>query len=301
MKFSLVFDTSGDHIDFDVVHNADILQYLVESSTTEQCNEFGDGGHIAKDVDRLLTDLRRALTLTNAHLYDLCGLKFAEHTDLLRYLDQGVLNQQHENWVDSQKIVIDIDRLRFCSAPAASRLGWQLHDQYSDDIRQISLAEAMSKLGYIWPYEEVNMTVHRLEAFWRTNIEYKSKKKWEVFTNPFRDTMISNNDIVNFSLGYTYVGRQYYDKWRHWDTELACHDHYNYETLEFAFQVNLDRPQTISYSPEFVTWCQQQKVPTITTQIPIANAIDIADNLTHYRTILYTNSVSGNVARLVIN
>lgn len=301
MKFSLVFEGTGDEILFDVVYNADILEYFVDQSTKNNCNSFTDDHATGNTVDRLLNELHNSLSLTNSISYNLCGLKFPENDNRLDYLDQRFLNRQHEQWVLSQYQEIDIDDLRLSSNKEASKLGWKLHEQYPDDIRKVRLAEAMIKLGYIFPYEEVNLTVHRLEGYFAKNIEYKSELKWQVFENPFKNTMISNNDIVNFSFGYTYVGRQYYNKWQYYDTDLECVDHYNYETLEYAFQINLDRPQTIPYSKEFLDWCQSRGVPPISTQIPIANMVDLERNLKHYRTILYKNSVAGNRASIKIH
>ena len=156
----------------------------------------------------------------------------------------------------------------------------------------------MIKLGYIHAYEEVNMTVHRLENFLVNDFEFKADRKWQGFDNPFVDQIESTNDVVNFSFGYTYVGRQYYKKWKFFDTELDCTDHYNYETLEWAFQVNLGRPETVAYSPEFQQWCQRHSIPQMTTQLPIANVIDLDKNLHYYRTILYKNSQQNNRASL---
>jgi hypothetical protein len=113
--------------------------------------------------------------------------------------------------------------------------------------------------------------------------------------------MISNNDVVNLSFGYTYVGRQFYNKWQYWDTDLEFVDHYNYETLEYAFQLNLARPQTIPYSKEFIHWQHQKGVKAITTQIPIANIIDLGKNLKYYRTMLYKNSKAKNRATLLLH
>jgi hypothetical protein len=110
---------------------------------------------------------------------------------------------------------------------------------------------------------------------------------------------VSNNDIVNFSFGYTYVGRQYYDKWQFFDTELECNDHYNYETLEWAFQINLDRPQTIPFSKEFLLWSEQKQVKPISRQIPIGNVINLEKDLHKYRKMLYTNSKNNNQVKLL--
>lgn len=301
MNFSLVFDNSNDSIEFDVVNNDDILGYFVEKCNQTNQNSFTDDKKVASPVDGLLNQLHTALTLSNSVTGPLCNLRFPECNNLLDYFDQAFLNKQHEQWVFSQQKEIDIDQLRFSENTETSRLGWQLHEVYPDDERKIKLAPAMIKLGYIFPYEEVNMTVHRLENFFARPIEYKADAKWEVFNNPFLDTMISNNDVVNFSLGYTYVGRQYYNKWQFFDTDLSCTDHYNYETFEYAFQVNLARPQTIPYSKEFLAWSDLNKVPAVSTQIPIANMVDIEKHLTYYRTVIYKNSKAGNRARISIH
>jgi hypothetical protein len=113
--------------------------------------------------------------------------------------------------------------------------------------------------------------------------------------------MISNNDVVNFSFGYTYVGRQYYNKFEYFDLDLEFNDHYNYETLEYSFQLNMSKPQTIPYSKDFLEWANVRGVRPITTQIPIANCVDIDKNLFEYRKILYRNSRDNNRARIVLN
>jgi hypothetical protein len=300
MKFSLVFENSNDSIEFNVINNADILEYFVQQSNANHCNSFIDN-QIFVQIDKLVNEIHSAVSLANSVMSPLCNTRFKENNNLLDYLDQSFLNKQHEEWVFSQQQVICIDDLKYSTDKKTSELGWKLHNMYPDDICNILLAEAMIKLGFIFPYEEVNMTVHRLETFFTKKIEFQSETKWQVFDNPFLDNMISNNDVVNFSFGYTYVGRQYYDKWQHWDSELACQDHYNYETLEYAFQLNLSRPQTIPYSKEFIEWCQHKNVPPIACQIPIANMVDIEKNLKYYRTILYRNSKDKNRATLIIH
>lgn len=301
MKFSIVFDGSNDSIDFDVLYNGDLLIYMVEQANNERCNSYSDDGVLSKAVTRCINDINNSVSLSNSILSQLGIDHFPVRNDLLDYLDQRTLNALHTQWVQSQDLLFDIDKLRFSDILQQSQLGWRLHDLYPDNIRSVKLAEVMTKLGYLAPYEDVNMSVHRLEMYLAKKIEYKSANKWAVFENPFKDTMISNNDSVTFSFGYTYVGRQLYNKWQYWDTELEFNDHYNYETLEHAFQISLDRPQTIPYSKEFLEWCNQHNVHPVTTQIPIANAVDIERNLTYYRTILYKNSLAGNSVRIIIH
>jgi hypothetical protein len=175
-----------------------------------------------------------------------------------------------------------------------------LHELYPDEIRLVKTAPAMEKLGYIYPYREVNIGVHRLENSF-TDMEFKADEKWAVFDNPFLDTMVSNNDTVNFSFGYTYVGRQYYNKFKHFDSNLKCPDHYNYETLEFAFQLNLLRPETIPFSKEAISWAHSQNVKLVAEQIPIANIVDLEPKLFEYRKMLYRNSRDNNRAQIILH
>lgn len=283
MRFSLNFNNSGDCIKFETVANEDLLEFFINKADLHGHNSFTDDRSIQKELDRLLTECHWALSKTNEVLYDLYGKNFPQQDLLLEYLDQKHLNRQHALWVKSQQHEINIDQLRRSENSAQSCLGEKLHDLYPDHIRKITLAEAMIKLGYIFPYEEVNLTVHRLENFFARKIEFRADAKWEVFDNPYHDSMISTNDVVNLCFGYTYVGRQYYDKWQYFDTDLECDDHYNYEKLEWAFQINLDRPQTIPYSPEFLSWCELKGVRPITTQLPIANIVDLEKNLSYYK------------------
>jgi len=294
MKFNLVFNNSGDCLPFECVYNADLLQHFVDVCNQRRVNHFSDRGQIAKTVGSLLNDTHNALTLTNSALGNFGIQGFDECNDRRDYLSQGFLNKQHERWVNSQHIKINIDHLRYHQDKQISAAGWRMHEQLPDDVRDLPLAVIMTKAGMIWPYEEVNMTVHRLESFFSRNIEFQSDQKWAVFDNPYLDHFVSNNDQVNFAFAYTYVGRQHFDKWKNFDTELQCLDYYNFEKLEFAFQINLARPETIPFSPEFLSWCAEKNVRPITTQIPIGNVIDLEKNLTHYRQMLYNNSAANN-------
>ena len=251
--------------------------------------------------DLKTTHLHWAISKTNEVLYDLIGISFDQHTDLEQYLDQDFLNKTHCDWVFSQQKVVDIDKLRSSTNTAEARIGYRLHDMYPDEIRFPKIAAVLEKLGYIYPYEEVNMGVHRLEnLFNRNNLEFRANKKWQVFDNPFKDSIITNNDVVNFSFGYTYVGRQYYNKFTNFDSNLKYSDHYNYEQLEFAFQLNLQRPQTIPYSKEVLDWADQQGIKLVSEQIPIANLENLEEKLFDYRKILYRNSKSNNQAKIFI-
>jgi len=300
MKFSLVFENSGDSIPFTVVENLDLFDFFVKKINSESKNVFDNNFQLSKEIDKKLNDINWSLSKTNEVLYSLINQSFEQKDKLVDYLNQDFLNKTHCDWVFSQKKLVDINAMRFSNQHDIAAIGNKLHEVYPDEIRIITIAEALTKLGYIYPYEEVNMSVHRLEScFKKNNLEFSGKSKWEVFDNPFKDSIVSNNNIVNFSFGYTYVGRQFYNKYEYFDTELVYNDHYNYETLEYSFQISLDKPQTIPFSKEFLVWCQEQNVNPISTQIPLANIIDLEKNLFEYRKILYRNSKQNNQTSII--
>jgi hypothetical protein len=298
MNFSLVFDNSGDTLPFEVKYNHELFEFFINHTNKKLQNAFSNDRELCKNIDPKLTHLHWAISKTNEIFYELTGQSFNQQTDLENYLDQVFLNKEHSKWVFSHYHDINIDTLRFSSNMCQAMLGSKLHELYPDEIRIIKTAPALEKLGYLYPFREVNMGIHRLESSFNF-LEFKADEKWEVFKNPFKDTMITNNDIVNFSFGYTYVGRQYYNKFRFFDTELKCPDHYNYENLEFAFQINLSMPETVPFSTEAVHWANKMGIKLVAEQIPIANVVDIENKLFDYRKVLYRNSRDNNRATIV--
>ena len=302
MKFSLVFENTGDSIPFEVVYNHELLEFFVEKSISNNQNRFSDQQKIAQRVGKSLTDLHCALSNTNEVLYDLVGINFPQSNNLETYLDQSLLNRIHAEWVFSQNHKVQVHQSRFSQNSNSARLGEQLHDQFPDEIVEARLAVIMQHSGRIYPYEEVNMAVHRLESIFTSPIDFSADSKWEVFDNPFQKTsMISNSDRMNFTFGYTYVGRQLLNKFEYFDMNLDCKDHYNYETLEYSFNLNLQQPETVAFSPEFLTWCSRHNRQPMANQIPIANIIDLDKHLTKYRKILYNNSQANNFASIILH
>jgi len=299
MKFFIVFDNSGDTIPFEVKYNHELFEYFLSKVNSESQNSFSMGRDFYKEVNQKITHLHWAISKTNEIFYDLFGFSFPEETNLDNYVDQSFLNKIHCDWTFSHDHTLNIDALRMSSNSTRSYFGNMLHEQYPDEIRKIKTAPLLEKIGYIYPYREINMGIHRLENSFG-NIEMKAENKWEVFANPFVDKMVTNNDVVNFSFGYTYVGRQYYNKFKFFDTELACSDNYNYENLEFAFQINLLKQETIPFSKESIDWANRHNIKLVAEQIPIANIVDLEEKLFDYRKVLYKNSQKENQAKIIL-
>lgn len=302
MKFSIVFDNTNDSIPFEVVENHQLFEFFVDQANRNNHNAFFNNQRLSKQVDRCFKELHWALSTTNEVLYDLVGLHFREQLDLGNYLDQSLLNKIHEEWVFSQQKTVRVHDLRFSSNPSVAKLGNKLHDSYPDNIEVQAIAPVLEKLGYLFPYEEVNLGVHRLEVLYNpTMLEYSSLAKWEVFDNPYIDSTVTNNNIVNFGFSYTYVGRQTHNKFERFDLDIECKDHYNFETLEYSFNLNLKPPETIPFSPEFLNWCKRHGIKPATSQVPIANIVGLDKNLFEYRKIIYHNSRDNNSAKIILN
>jgi hypothetical protein len=193
MKFSLVFDNSGDVLPFEVVYNHKLFEYFVNYSDTKLQNSFLNHQTLFKELDKKITHLHWAVSKTNEVLYSLVGKSFEQQSNLENYLNQDFLNKTHCDWVFSQLEVADINKLRFSDNSNVSLLGWKLHELYPDEIRIVKTSELLEKLGYIYPYEEVNMGVHRIEsAFNKTNLEF----------NPYIPVDISTDVVIKALLSY---------------------------------------------------------------------------------------------------
>jgi hypothetical protein len=295
MKFNLVFEQTGDAIPFEVIANHQLFEFFVEHIKRNSDARFIDwGGILHNEIKNSTRILDQSITNINETIGLLAGIKFEKKAQVQEYLDQRYLNKVHCNWVHSQDIQVNIDDLRFNENSQISSIGMQLHDLYPDDIRDIRLAEALDKLGLLSSYENINVAgVHKTEGLFN-NIEYATTNRYNVFDNPFWKDTKTSNGYANFSFGYTYLGREYYDKFVNFDNSLEFDDNYNFNKLEQTFTLSLRRPETIPFSNEFIQWAKENNVTPMGTTVPIANIPNLTDNLTKYRTIVYNNSVQRN-------
>lgn len=301
MIFLLKFSKTGDKLPFEVVSNHDLFRYFVDTANNTGRNIFSFNCPDSSKIEELIFNLHGSIMALNPILDKLINLTFTTYTDFENYLNQSYLNKTHAVWVKSQSKVINIDDIRFSKDPNVAVLGKKLHEMYPDEIRDIRIAEALDKLGHLSTYEDINMTIHYLEGSFNDEfLSLSSAGRYDMFDNPFKESMVTNNDITNFNFGYTYLGRQNYNKWDFFDSNLECDDYYNYETLEFSFNLNLSRPQSIPFSVEFSEWCNKHDIRPVGNQLPVANLIDIEHNLFDYRKIIYRNLKDKNTATIII-
>jgi hypothetical protein len=150
MKINLVYKNSGDTLPVDVKYNHSLIEWYIHHANATQNNYFSDFNAVANKINPLLTSIHWSVCKTNEVLYKLARLTFDTNVDLNDYLDQNFLNKQHSDWVQSQKVIVDIDALKASPDVSISETGWKLHDMFDDSVREIPLAVALTKIGYIF-------------------------------------------------------------------------------------------------------------------------------------------------------
>lgn len=301
MYFKLVFENSGDFIPVEVIKNHNFFEFYVETVMKNSDNLFENCDFNTTRLDDELNRLLLHIDKINGILTNLPNAVLLENPNSFeRSIDQDFLNKNHALWVKNEYISYNIDDLRASNNEETKNIGDFLHSCYPDEIRTVTTSEIFAKYGLLHEFQECNMGVHRTESFFFNNDEYSSTHKWDVFENIFVNDVETNNGITNFNIGHTYVGRQNYDKFSHFDMDLTYNDFYNFEKIEYSFNFNLSKPENIPFSEEFINWSKRHNQKPKGLQIPIGNVVDLESNLTKYRTVLYTNIKSNNKVSIEI-
>ena len=301
MYFKLVFENSGDFIPVEVIKNHNFFEFYVETIIKNSDNLFENCDFNISKFDNELNRLLLNIDKINSILINLPNAVLLEKSNNFeRSIDQDFLNKNHAIWAKNEFITYNIDDLRTSNNEETKKIGDFLHSCYPDEIRTVTISEIFAKYELLHEFKEINMGVHRTEGFFFDNHEYSSARKWDVFENVFVNEIETNNGITNFNIGHTYVGRQNYDKFSHFDTDLNYSDFYNFEKIEYSFNFNLSNPETLPFSKEFVEWSKKHNQKPKGLQIPIGNVIELESNLTRYRTVLYTNIKSNNKVSIEI-
>ena len=69
MKFSLVFENSGDTIPFTVIANEDLFEFFVATVNANVQNSFSNKKTLANELNKKLTHLHWAISKSNEVLY----------------------------------------------------------------------------------------------------------------------------------------------------------------------------------------------------------------------------------------
>ena len=282
MKFSLVFENSGDDITFEAI-NPDIVEYYIEC--VKPTNNFWlENPNVSTSMVKKVSELHEILVEANAWLGPLFDTTL-DTFEFHRYLDQDVLNLLHDAWVKTQSKQYDIDRKR--KEFNYSGIAEELHDMFPDEERFPWLMDVATKIGKIGSYSRVNEIIHSIEWLF-SKMRFVCSNQWLEFENNFSKDR-ATLDICNLYLPFRHLGRTQYNKFTYFDRDLKYDDENTFNQLLKFVDVSLSLPQKIPYSPEYINWCKEHNRTPSGDLIPLGNIPDLYDNTEKYRTILLRN------------
>lgn len=291
MTYSIAFHNSGDEILFDPV-NQELLDFYIEHLDKQNLNSFfPQNTDIGKFIVLQTNRIRGCVLEVNQWLKDLADFEF-EVCDDFGYLDQRVLNKLHADWVRSHTQIYDIQKKRI--QLNFSETAEKIHDMFPDDIQTPPLAVVIDKLGLSGIYSSLNEPhIHMLEMAFN-HIKFTVSQTWtKVAQNPF-DKKLLTNDQANLSISFNHLGRTLFNKFCNFDTKLEFDDENSFDELLGYVTLSLTPPQTIAYSPEYISWCHKHSREPIGNNLNIGNIPNLCDNLTEYRIIVLRNLLAKN-------
>jgi len=302
MKFSLVFENSGDEIPF-CATNPRVLEYFVDTINKDYTNKFTyypsldlDGRpcyELVKNVIECIHLLQQESKNCNKWICEIMDWKIPI-LEFDEYLDQQHLNKLHEQVVNWKYDTYDVHTNY--SENRSGGMAEKLHNMFSDDITSVTFGCIISRLGLETEFNRINLLLHRLEnQFTKVNFKIDNADRGSLeFDNPFSTNIVTNN-ICNLSMTFWHLGRTLYDKFQKFDLNYEYDDENTFSQLTGAVELSLCPPQTILFSKEYVAWCNQNnKVPSGNI-IELGNIPNLYENLTKYRKIIFHN-LSGNNA-----
>jgi hypothetical protein len=291
MKFSLVFENSGDSLPFESV-NCEVLSFYVNQLNQQGLNKFSaKNQNLGKTILSKIEQFRTCIIEVNEWLYDLADMNIGVY-DAEEYLDQDILNQIHADWVNSQSLIYNIQEKR--KQFNFSGIAEQVHDRFPDDIQTPPLSTVIDRIGKSEIYRSLNEPhIHKLESSF-DSIRYQVSNTWTIIADNLFSKNILTNNIANLSITFNHLGRTLYNKYTNFDINLKYDDENSYDQLLGFVTLSLVPPQTIPLSIEYVDWCKlHNKVPS-GNYLNIGNIPNLYENLTKYRKIIFHNLLSNN-------
>jgi hypothetical protein len=297
MYFCLAFENSGDVLSFESV-NSEILEYYVDHLNQLKINYFKilnlTGETIQQAIDSLDSIIQKFNDMPIQHIIN---------TDIYRpehqaYLDQSYLNKLHADWVSFQKqqYVIADQRNRYNN----SEIVEQIHNIYPDELPVVRVGDILDKLCVKQEFDEINLYVHRIESMFNCVRAKSDIDNWVEMPNPFPKNCLSNS-IANLSIDFNHLGRTLYDKFQNFDTNLIYDDENSYDELLNYVAIRIRPPETIPMSVEYVESCRRNNREPIGNFLNIGNLINLNDNLTKYRQLLYKNIQAKNRFSIILH
>lgn len=289
MNFSVVFEPSGDVIPFQAI-NPDVLEYYVDQISNLGLNKFSADREQVSSVVPHVKGLKNTIENINRWLGPLVDVQLPV-VDINDYLDQNLLNSIHALWVRLQYSVVDIDSKRV--SLEHSELIEKIHDAFPDSERYPRLGDVVGKIGKKLEFDSINVPwVHGLESKFDA-MRFRCHENWIEIGHPFAKSKVTF-DICNIYLPFHHLGRSQYDKFITFDQDHVHQDENTFNELLGWVEISFRRPETKSFSREYLDYCVHSGREPSGELIPLGNIPNLSQNLHKYRILMLNNILSKN-------
>ena len=267
----LVFEQTGNELPFYGLNN-EVLELFIDKIFVANSQY--------RRVREYTTKLKNAINSVNDYLNSISvDIVFPQ----VNTLHQRDLNYLHAFWAKHAH-----KQLKIKDYPL-------LLEFFPDNKTHCNLNEIASnyQLGTLLQYiEDINILVHDIETIFTSNKFFATEQiNW--LSTPWA-SQYSTNDIANISIPRHFIGRTLENKFRNFDDKLEFDDENNWDDMPTCLYINFGRPRTIEFSKEYKDWCKKLHREPLGNQLNIGNFVNIDENLTTYRTIMYNNIQAGN-------
>ena len=276
LLMKLVFENSGDELPIDVI-NHEVVE-LFEDSTFLTDKQYNDVAKLTAQLNEHTKNINNFLEFCEINI------RFAE----LNSVSQTDLNSMHYFWAhyyNDEMFTIDdfenlLDFFADGSVVTLSTITNTLDKGKTTDLKVDN------------DFQRYNKMIHEIEQHFGNNKSFTAKDHmW--FDTPSMKYKTSN-DIANLNVPPDFVGRTLENKFRYFDNDLQFSDENNWDQTSRKLNINFARPMTIPYSKEYINWCERLKRKPLGRYLNVGNFVNIDENLTTYRTIMYNNTQAGN-------
>jgi len=255
----LIFTSSGDYIEIGY-DNASFAEFWIDEINKDNVNLFSlKDPVILPNFEKLtnnLTEINKILSKFG--ITDLTNID-------TNWYNQYNLNVLHERWVKLQ------------------------HKHHN-------IVQLLSKFpnSILKKFHDINTQIHQIEN--TSVITYENGLNpniiWQI-ENPF-GTCILKSGRWNVELYYQNLGRSLYEKWRNFDNNIFDEDTNNFTHIGGSVIINLGRPYTVALPNEYIEYCSQHNTNPIADTLPLGNFLNIEENLTQIRQVVYRNTRDEN-------
>ena len=111
---------------------------------------------------------------------------------------------------------------------------------------------------------------------------------------------ILSNNLAHFRLHAHHLGRHLYEKFKLFEYNTDHNDENSYDELLGFVSLHFVQPQTISFSQEYIEWCNKYNKQPLGNYLNFGNIPDINTRLADYRMIVHRNVLEDNHFSIII-